>query len=90
MLFAIRSARRALLAELTQALSITPRNSGSLIETHVLLDSTAGFGLVSLQATNHDESLASTFHAQVDGMRQTKCMDDVFAAQEAGVRSAML
>ena len=66
MLFAIRSARRALLAELTQALSITPRNSGSLIETHVLLDSTAGFGLVSLQATNHDESLASTFHAQVD------------------------
>ena len=24
-----------------------------------------------------------------EGMRQTKCMDDVFAAQEAGVRSAM-
>jgi len=24
-----------------------------------------------------------------DRMRQTKCMDDVFAAQEAGVRSAM-
>jgi len=25
----------------------------------------------------------------VECMRQTKCMDDVFAAQEAGVRSAM-
>ena len=26
---------------------------------------------------------------QLISMRQTKCMDDVFAAQEAGVRSAM-
>jgi len=66
MLFAIRSARRTLLAELAQALAISAHKSGSPIETHILFDSTAGFGRVSLQATNYDESYASTFNAQVD------------------------
>ena len=66
MLFAIRPSRRALLAELSLALSIPPHKFGSAVETHVLLDSTAGVGRISLQATNFDESFESTFNAQVD------------------------
>jgi DNA polymerase-3 subunit beta len=65
-LFAIRPSRRALLAELSLALSIPPHKFGSAVETHVLLDSTAGVGRISLQATNFDESFESTFNAQVD------------------------
>ena len=66
MLFAIRPSRRALLAELSLALSIPPHKSGNAVETHVLLDSTVGVGRISLQATNFDESFESTFNAQVD------------------------